>query len=151
TTASGTLTINAGGQASEKLSIAPVGSFSSTVRLACSIDTMLPSAGCSVSPSSVTSGPNPATATLTVQLHTAAVSLHSFANGVLQSRKPAAILLLLGLLAALILSALTRLQQRRRTSLAFAAFCLLLLGGLGGCQGGSSPLPPANQVFVVTV
>jgi hypothetical protein len=131
------LTVTAGDSAATNVSIAPQGSFSSSVSFACS---GLPAgATCSFSPSSVTPiGPAAATTTLTLSTTTASAALDG-------NRQP----LFPEMALAVTLCCIGWTRRRRMLTLLLLAVSAAGLSLLSGCGGGS--LTPASVTSTITI
>lgn len=142
------LSVRRGGSASTTASIYPEGnSFDTAIALTCAIDGPSPKPSCTLSPATLTPGPDHVVSTLTINAAALAASLT--APWFEQGTRLYAAGLPLGLLGCVLASGFDK--KRRR----MWALCLLLLVTTilpAACGGGSSaPPPPVAQSYTVTV
>ncbi|HYL86635.1 MAG TPA: hypothetical protein VE263_20590 [Candidatus Angelobacter sp.] len=152
--ASISLTVLAGGQKTDVITIAPQnGSFGSAIQLACTVSGSTPTATCALSPNSVTPGANSATSTLTVTAPAQTAGLIPFGEGQVSSKLYASFLPMPLALIGLALSSSKANHQRRQLWLLCSLF-LVSVALQTGCGGGSgnqlTPPPPLNYTVTVT-
>ena len=141
------VTVKAGQAATYTVTITPqFGSFSNSVSLACSLPPALTLASCSLSPSAVTPGGNPATSTLTVST---TVSSAFLLPPVRQHGNAPLYAFWFGLPGLALLGVgLMRRESRKRTLCFYLSLALLLafLAFQAACGGGGQPaLQPAPR------
>jgi uncharacterized protein len=147
TPASPSLTMQRGASGTDVFTFTSLGGFTGDVSLTCSVAGPAPAPACTMSPSSVTAGPNPVTAMLKLTALSAALQ---------PTRQPglfyAALLPLPGL--AFIGIGFTSGKSRKRKTLAWL-LCALVLGAItlqSACGGGDNNNPPPQpRIYTVTV
>jgi len=151
TPASSNLTVAAGGQQTDTITIASQnGVFGNPVQLTCTVSGPSPKATCGLSQSSVTPGTTAATSTLTVSAPMSAAFRSSVRPGkVSQSRNALWLPMILGIAIWI------RSERRRYPYITFFSLALLLLFAQIACGGGSPQMtvqtpPPMNYVVAVT-
>ncbi len=148
TPASTTFTAQKGAQVTDALTLTGQNGFSGPVTLSCAVTGSAPMATCKVSPSPVTLGSSPGTATLTI---TAPATLAALALPLSKGSRPlyAAVLPLPALLLGAIRLVSRKFRNRRRGLWLLGGSVIVLFAVLAGCGGGSTTPPPQN--FAVTV
>lgn len=150
TPASLSLTMQRGASGTDVLTFTSLGGFTGTVALACSVAGPAPTPSCSVSPSSVTAGPNSVTAMLKLTALSAALE-PSHRPG-LQGLFYAALLPLPGIAFIGIGIGLTSGKSRKRRTLAWPLCALAVIALQAACGGGGSNSPPPHpKIYTVTV
>jgi uncharacterized repeat protein (TIGR01451 family) len=147
TPASPSLTMQRGASGTDVLTFTSLGGFTGDVSLACSVAGPAPVPACTMSPSSVTAGPNPVTAMLKLTALSAALQ---------PTHRPAlfyaALLPLPGI--AFIGIGLIPGKSRKRKTLAWL-LCSLVLAIItlqAACGGGENNSPPPQpKIYTVTV
>ncbi|MGC2185394.1 MAG: FG-GAP-like repeat-containing protein [Terriglobales bacterium] len=149
TPASPSLTMQPGASGMDVLTVASLGGFAGTVSLACSVAGPVPAPSCSVSPSSVTPGSNPVTATLTLTALRA--GLEPAHRPGLEGLFCAALLPLPGI--AFIGIGLTSSKSRKRRTLVWLLWglAIVVIALQAACGGGSTAPPPQPRIYTVTV
>jgi len=149
TPASPSLTMQRGASGMDVLTFTSLGGFAGSVSLACSVAGPAPAPSCSVSPSSVTTGPTPVTATLVLTALRAGLEpAHRLG---LKGFFYAALLPLPGI--AFIGIGLTSGKSRKRKTLArlLWGLALAVLALQAACGGGTNTPPPQPKIYTVTV
>ena len=150
TPASPSLTMQRGASGTDVLTFTSLGGFTGAVSLTCSVTGPDPAPSCSVSPSSVTAGPNPVTAML--KLTALSAALQPAHRPGLKGLFYAALLPLPGI--AFIGIGLTSSKSRKRRTVAWL-LCGLVLAVIAlqaACGGGESNSPPPQpKIYTVTV
>ena len=156
TPTSPSLTMQAGSSATDVITLTSLGGFTNAVSLACSVAGPVPAPSCAVSPKSVTPGPNPVTATLTLTAVSAA--LEPFHRPGMRGLLYAALLPLPGL--ALIGIGFTSGKSRKRRTTKRRTLAWLLFGlalavialqvACGGGSSSNSRSQPRNYTVTVT-
>jgi uncharacterized repeat protein (TIGR01451 family) len=148
TPASPSLIMSRGASGNDVLTFTSLGGFTNAISLACSLTGPAPKPSCAVSPPSVTPGPSPVSATLTLTALKAAVEpLH---RPGLQGLVYAALLPLPGIV---LIGILTSGKSRKRRALSWM-MCILVLAVISlqpACGGGSTMPPPQPKIYTVTV
>lgn len=144
-----TFTMQTGTQVTDALTIIGQNGFTGPIRLTCVPAGPAPLPTCNVSPSPVTLGANPGSATLTI---TAPASLRAFIPSVSEGSTTAyaVVLPFPALLIGGISLASKNFNKRRRSLWLLGASLVVLLAVLVGCGGGSTP-PPTSQNYTITV
>lgn len=137
-----------GMQVTDTLTLTGQNGFAGAVTLRCAVTGPAPLATCKVSPSPVTLGSSPGTATLTI---TAPATLAALALPLSKGSRPlyAAVLPLPALLLGAIGLVSRKFRNRRRGLWLLGGSVIVLFAVLAGCGGGSTTPPPQN--FAVTV
>ena len=153
TPASTSLTVLAGGQKTDVITIAPQnGSFGSAIQLACTVSGSTPTATCALSLDSVTPGANSATSTLTVTAPAQTAGRIPFGEGQVSSPLYAVFLPIpLALIGFGLVSGKPKERRRQLWLLCslFLAF-VALQTGCGGGSGNQLTPPPLNYTVTVT-
>ena len=150
TPASPSLTMPRGTSGTDVLSFTSLGGFNGAVALACSVAGPAPVPSCSLSPSSVTPGPNLVTATLRLTDLSAALEL-SHRPGV-EKFFYAAFLPLPGIVFIGIGLASATSRKRRTLSRLLCALAVTVIALQAACGGsGSNSPPPQPKIYTVTV
>jgi uncharacterized repeat protein (TIGR01451 family) len=150
TPTSPSLVMQSGASGNDVLTFTSLGGFTNAVSLACSVTGPVPMPSCAVSPPSVTPGPNPVSATLTLTAMKAA--LEPFRRPGFKGLVYAALLPLPGIV--LIGIGLTSGKSRKRRALSWL-MCTLVFTAISlqpACGGGGSIVPPPQpKIYTVTV
>jgi uncharacterized repeat protein (TIGR01451 family) len=150
TPTSPSLIMQSGASGNDVLTFTSLGGFTNAVSLACSVTGPVPVPSCAVSPPSVTPGPNPVSATLTLTALKAA--LEPFHRPGFKGLVYAALLPLPGIV--LIGIGLTSGISRKRRALSWlmSALVVAVVSLQPACGGGSSIMPPPQpKIYTVTV
>src|SRR5262249_45580389 len=144
--ASASLTLQAGGQGADVITIAPQnGSFGNSIQLTCAITGPAPMPTCALSTSSVTPGANAVTSTLSIKAP-AAVAMHvRFSRSWLS--KP---LYALGLPLMFGIAFIQGSNTKRRRYWFVGILLLLLLVLQTACGGSNNKTSPRNYTVTVT-
>jgi len=149
-----TLTVTAGGTATDSLQLSSLGALNGTAALTCSGEPA--KSTCTVTPSSVTVGGNPASASLSIVTTAASVTPSGpSAPGAPSATLWLGLLALLGSLAAAVLRRLAPAKAGGLVPLGFAlalatAICVSCAGGGGAGGGGLSGTPPGTYTITVS-
>ena len=146
--ATGSLSVPAGGQGTVSITISPKnGTLPNPVQLTCSVAGSTPPATCSLSPTSVTLGTDPASSTLTVQVPATTAAL-------LPLHLPSADKLLHAMWMPMLfgLTLAGSLKRKRLRYLVFSGLLIAVVFSVAACSGGgSSGSAPQTRNYVVTV
>ena len=141
------LTVHRGASGTDVLTFTSLGGFSNPVSLACTISGPAPMPSCAMSPTSVTPGANPVTATLTLTAPSAVAGLLPSNWGIVAG-------VLFGTWLPLALIGISvapcKSKERRRLFRRLCSLALLSVAFQAACGGGSGP-PPPSQNYAVTV
>ncbi len=147
------LSVKRGGSISTTISIFPEGnSFGSAIALTCAVDGPTPKPSCTLSPTSLTPGPDHVISMLTISTPALAAALNRGAEPGSAGPLHAA-WLLPGLALLGIASGSRKAKARGRQRLVLCGLLAGMLAWQAGCGGGSNtpPPPPPPQTFTVTV
>jgi uncharacterized repeat protein (TIGR01451 family) len=152
--ASSSLIVARGSSATDVLTFTSLGGFCSDISLACSVSGSAPLPPCAVSPTTVTPGANPVTATLTLNASALSAGLQPSNGGVFSWPLYAVWLPLPGIALIGIGAASGKSQRRRLVWLACTSILVFVIIAFqaacgGGGSNGSTGTPPQN--FAVTV
>lgn len=143
--ASGSLSVQRGGQVTDVMTIAPKnGPFTNAIQLTCTVAGPAPAPTCSLNPTSVTPGANPATSTLTVAAPATAMlapSARPYRTGPFYA---------IWLLVSVLGIALVPGSKKRRRYWMPCGFFLLLVLLQAACGGGGSSNAGTNYTVTVT-
>jgi uncharacterized repeat protein (TIGR01451 family) len=150
--ASSSVIVSRGSSGTDVLTFTSLGGFSSDVALTCSVSGSAPLPSCAVSPTTVTPGANPATATLTLNASALSAGLRPYDRGLSPWPLDATWLPLPGM-ALIGIGAASGKSRRRRLAWLACSSILLLVAFQAACGGGGSngSTGPAPQNFAVTV
>jgi uncharacterized repeat protein (TIGR01451 family) len=143
------LIVRRGGSASTTTSIYPEGnSFDTAIALACAIDGPSPKPSCTLTPATLTPGPDHVVSTLTI--NAAALSASLTAPWFVQGARLYAAYLPLGLMGCVLTAGFDK-RRRRMWALCLLMLAATILPAACGC-GDSTPIKgPPPQSFTVTV
>ncbi len=148
TAASSSLTVGAGGQKTDVITIAPRnGAFASPIQLTCAVTGPSPMPACSFTTSSVTLGANAATSTLTITAPMAAATLTPSPTQPTQLRT---FTFAAWIPLAFVLAAAGRSKKSRRGCWALSGSLVLLLVLQSAC-GGTGGTTTSHTNYTVTV
>lgn len=148
--ASMSLTVPAGGQKSDVITIAPQNGFANAIQLSCAVSGPSPMLTCALSPASLPPDANSPTSTLMITAPASAMvapSLDRNLSGYIYAALPplpAIALIGIGVISH-------KKRDRRRNLWLLAASLIVLLAAIGGCGGGSNTPPPPARNYTVTV
>jgi hypothetical protein len=146
------LTVPAGGQQTDLITIAPLnGSFSSAIQLSCVVTGSTPLATCSFSSNSVTPGANSVTSTLTISAPKQSAGLIPPEHGQRARALYAAFLPFPVITLIWLCLARGTSRTRRRQILLLYSLFVVFVALQAGCGGGSGGQQTQPQNYTVTI